>query len=129
MRRLTKITAALLLASAAVSIAAMMHGAGGFSLNWFYLWVLAPYALFLICWCLPRNSSLPRERAGLITAVLVLAFTALMYIDAMWFSKSSTSALVFAVVPVWLVAGGLLVWALAWGIGHAISQRDHPTPN
>jgi hypothetical protein len=45
---------------------------------------------------------------------MVLAFTCWFYIGAMWFSRSSTSALIFIVAPVYLLVGGLIVWGSAW---------------
>jgi len=32
----------------------------------------------------------------------------------MWFSASSTSALIFIFAPAYLFAGGLILWGIAW---------------
>lgn len=116
MDRWNRVTTALLLAGAVVAVAAMSHGAGQLSWNWFYPWVLMPYFLLFACFCLLRNPSLARARAGAVGSALVLVFTAVFYVDAMWFSKSSTSALVFVFTPLLLTVGGLVAWALVWWI-------------
>ncbi len=103
-----------LIAAAIIGVAAMVHGAGKFELNWFYPWVLAPYILLLPLFCLPRRQSDARVLAGCIAAVIVLLFTSWFYIGAMWFSAASTSALIFIFAPGCLLAGGLVVWGIAW---------------
>ena len=106
--------AASLVAASAVAIMAMTHGAGTFEWNSFYPWVLAPYAILLVVFILPRSQSDARALAGCVAAVLVLLFTGWLYISAMWFSASSTSALIFIFAPVYLLVGGLVVWGVAW---------------
>lgn len=114
MNRWAKLSAGLLLAAAATTVAAMVHGAQGLRWSGFYPWVLSPYVLLAICFCWPRSPSVARARAGAIAALCVLVASAWFYIDAMWFSVSSTSALVFVFTPALLVVGGLVVWGLAW---------------
>ena len=112
-------TLGLLLASAGVALAAMYRGAGGFHLNGFYPWVLGPYVILGLVFCAPRNASTNRVQAGRLSAALILLLSAWMYIDAMWFSRSSTSALIFIFAPLYLLAAGLVsgllsVAFLAW---------------
>ena len=109
-----KTTLGLLLAAAAIALAAMIHGAGKFEWNGFYPWAIGPYIILLLIFCLPVQQSRSRSVAGCIAALEVLLFTGLFYIDAMWISVSSTSALIFIFAPVCLLTGGLLVWALCW---------------
>lgn len=127
MNRRSAVTAGLLLLAAGVAVVAMVHGAGGLYWNWFYPWVLLPYALLFVVFCLTSNPSPARALAGAVAAVLVLLSSAWFYIDAMWLSTSSTSALVFVFTPAWLIVGGLLAWALAWCLlGMASRKGGNP---
>jgi hypothetical protein len=103
-----------LFAASVVAAAAMMHGAGKFEWNWFYPWVIAPYVVLVVVFGLPQNQTYARALAGCVAALLVLIFTAWLYIGAMWFSASSTSALVFVFTPGYVLVGGLIVWGIAW---------------
>jgi hypothetical protein len=109
-----KATIVLLLAAASVALSAMIHGAGKFEWNGFYPWVIGPYVVLMVVFCLPLRQSRSRSVAGCVAAGLVLVFTCLLYIDAMWFSVSSTSALIFIFAPVYLFSGGLIAWGMAW---------------
>jgi hypothetical protein len=114
MTRIATTTLVLLSAAAIVALSAMVHGAGKFEWNWFYPWVIGPYVVLLLLFCLPVRQSKARSLAGCISAVLLLVFTCFAYINAMWFSVSSTSALVFIFAPAYLFVGGLMGWAVAW---------------
>jgi hypothetical protein len=108
------ITAVSLVTASIVALSAMIHGAGKFEWNGFYPWVIGPYVvLFGVFAFLPRRYGAGRF-AGSIAAVTVLLFTCWFYIGAMWFSTSSTSGLIFIFAPVYLFAGGLAVWGIAW---------------
>jgi len=102
------------IAALTVAISAMIHGAGKFEWNGFYPWVISPYFILLGVFCLPRGQTQTRALAGCVAAVIVLLFTCWFYVGAMWFSASSTSALIFIFAPMYLLAGGLIVWAIAW---------------
>lgn len=114
MSRWTGVSTAFLLAAACVAVAALVHGAGRFQWNWFYPWVLMPYLLLLACFALSRAPSIARTRASAVASLLVLVLTAWFYVDAMWLSTSSTSALVFVFTPALLTAVGLICWGLMW---------------
>jgi len=103
-----------LIAASAVAVSAMIHGAGKFEWNGFYPWVIGPYLVLLGVFGLPRNQALARAFAGCLAAVTVLALTCWFYIGAMWFSSSSTSALIFIFGPIYLLLGGLIVWSGGW---------------
>jgi hypothetical protein len=109
-----KATVVLLLAAASVALSAMIHGAGKFEWNGFYPWVIGPYVVLMLVFCLPLRQSRPRSIAGCVAACLVLVFTRLLYIEAMWFSASSTSALIFIFAPVYFFVGGFIAWGIAW---------------
>lgn len=110
---ITIIAANLIVASAA-ALAAMIHGAGKFEWNWFYPWIIGPYIALFGIFCFPLNQTDARAFAGCVSAVTVLLFTCWLYVGAMWFSVSSTSALIFIFSPLYLFAGGLIVWGAAW---------------
>jgi hypothetical protein len=103
-----------LLAASAVAVSAMVHGAGKFEWNVFYPWVVGPYIVLLAIFCFPRGQTRARAFAGCVAAVAVLLFTSWFYIEAMWFSASSTSALIFIFAPAYLFIGGLITWGIAW---------------
>lgn len=103
-----------LLAASVVAVSAMIHGAGKFEWNQFYPWVIGPYVLLALIFLFPLCQSGARSVAACVAAILVLAFTCLFYIDAMWFSVSSTSALIFVFAPMYLLVGGLVAWGLVW---------------
>jgi uncharacterized membrane protein YesL len=110
----TKVITGLLLIASVVAVAAMIHGAGKFEWSRFHPWVIGPYIILALIFCLPLSQSHARSVAGCVSAAVVLAFTCLFYIDAMWVSVSSTSALIFIFAPVYLFAGGLIVWGITW---------------
>lgn len=118
---------ASLVAASAVALAAMIHGAGKFEWNGFYPWVLGPYAVMLVAFGLPRGQTIARAFAGLVAALVVLACTCWFYIGAMWFSRSSTAALIFLFGPMYLFIGGLLVWAVSRALLARLGRRISST--
>jgi hypothetical protein len=117
----------LLLAASGMAVAAMIHGAGKFEWSGFYPWVVGPYVILALLFCLPRSQPDARSVAGCVSAAIVLAFTCLFYIDAMWISTSSTSGLIFIFAPAYLFIGGLIIWGLAWFLleRRAARSNDH----
>lgn len=103
-----------LIAASAVALAAMIHGAGKFEWNGFYPWVIGPYVVLLAIFSLPRRQTNIRAFAGGVASVIVLLFTCWFYVGAMWFSASSTSALIFIFAPIYLFVGGLIAWRIVW---------------
>lgn len=116
MKSSTKASVVLLLAASVVAFCAMVHGARKFEWSWFYPWVIGPYIVLLLVFCVPTHQTRAKSIAGCTAASMVLAFTCLFYVDAMWISVSSTSALIFIFAPMYLLVGGLVVWGLAWFI-------------
>lgn len=114
MKTSTKTTIGLLLAAIVVAVAAMIHGARRFEWSWFYPWVVSPYVALGLIFCLTPVRSKAQSLASCVAAALVLVSTCVIYIDAMWYSGSSTAGLVFVFTPIYLFVGGLVVWWLAW---------------
>jgi hypothetical protein len=112
-----------LIAASGVALAAMIHGAGKFEWNGFYPWVIGPYIVLLAIFGLPRRQTNMRAFAGSVASVIVLLFTCWFYVGAMWFSASSTSALIYIFAPVYLFVGGLM----AWGIVRFLLTRFYRT--
>lgn len=108
------VTVLSLVTASGVALAAMIHGAGRIEWNGFYPWVIGPYFVLLVVFLLPRTQADARVFAGCVAAGAVLLFTCWFYIGAMWFSTSSTSALVFIFAPIYLFVGSLVVWGLSW---------------
>lgn len=114
-------TIALVL-SALISIFAMWRMSDGgvdAGLLGFAVWVLLPYFSFLgLTYLFERLVLVPRIRQlGAIMAVLILVFTAWTYLSAIN-DTSSTSALVFLFVPLYVFIGAfipyLIVVLLTW---------------
>jgi hypothetical protein len=117
------VTILSLIAAVGVALAAMIHGAGKLEWNGFYPWVLGPYLILAAMFCLRSDQTAAKALAGCVASVAVLAFSTWLYVGAMWFSRSSTSALIFAFGPAYLFIGGLAVWGIAWFL---FARRDQP---
>lgn len=114
MKTRAKATIGFLLAASVVAVAAMICAAGQFEWNGFYVWVVGPYLILALLFCLPPSQPETRSVAGCISAAVVLAFTCVFYIDAVWISVSSTSSLIFIFAPAYLFVGGFILWGMAW---------------
>lgn len=74
-------------------------------------WAISPYAVLFVAGVLLRKyTSLPRvSLVSCVTAILMLAFTLLIYLGTPS-DDSSTYALIFIFVPAWLYIGGFIVF-------------------
>ncbi len=109
--------------SAIVTVWAMLRAADwqvDFAAIALISWAISPYVvLYTVSVLLARYTSLPKAAlVSGVVSVLMLAFTLLIYIGTAGGDSSSTDALVFIFVPIWLYIGGfaLLVVGLlaAW---------------
>jgi hypothetical protein len=111
-----------LVIAAAVTLVAMLHGAGWkLEWSWFYPWALSPYLLLLALVLAAGGRSRAIRVAGLVATVAVLLAACLVYIDAMFIHVSSTSALIFIFGPLYFLVGGPLVFALAAWLGRRLA--------
>jgi hypothetical protein len=99
----------VLLASAGVTIWRMLHAAGEspeMGIIFFIIWAISPYLCFWAAvYLLSRYTSLSGILvSGLVVSLLMLGFTVLTYVALD--DTSSTYALVFIFVPIWLYIGG-----------------------
>lgn len=86
---------------------------------WFLCWAISPYVIFYFSSSAihRRGTSLLKSWSTCIVSFIMLAFTSLVYIDAFFFHISSTSALVFLFVPLYLIVGSFVFMGIILGIG------------
>lgn len=116
---------ALLLASI-ITIAAMVKATGGsvdVGAVGFMIWAISPYFVFGVIAGLfsrsPRWTYLPI--GTLFISVLMLACTAFVYLSLN--GESSTEALVFVILPLYLHIGALLAFGIAIGASWLLSRK------
>lgn len=82
----------------------------------FYAWATLPFAILIVLTAFIHRKGLsPAARfAILLTSILVVVSSVLMYWGAIFRSESSTSALAFVFVPVYALAAIAAVYGLAW---------------
>ena len=116
---ITKVVA--LVISTIIAVRAALVASGGRvdpTLLVFLLWIVSPYALFLlISWIFERFTKAPaRHGIACVVAILMLAFSMLAYTGPA--DTSSTYGLIFIFAPLWLHVGGLAIFGicllLAW---------------
>ena len=95
------------------------------------IWIILPYiSFFIISTVANKISKSPNvSQASCITAILILIFTLLVYIDAFYISISSTSALVFLFVPFYLLFGGPILFIIIFKIISRIHKYQNQTLN
>lgn len=82
----------------------------------FYLWVSLPFIILIILTSYihrKRLSSASRV-AILLTSILVVVSSVLIYWVSIFSSESSTSALVFIFIPIYALVAMAVVYGLAW---------------
>jgi hypothetical protein len=82
----------------------------------FYVWALLPFIILIILTSyIHRKGLSPAARvAVLLTSILVLVSSVLMYWGSIFDSESSTSALAFIFIPIYAIAATAVVYGLAW---------------
>ena len=108
----TVITRLALGVGAFATIAAMVLAGDGAAalLSGLTIWALLPYALLLTCSRFAGTRG--RALTVCIVAVLATAFAVVAYADALFIESSSTSALVFAFVPLYQLVAASIVLAM-----------------
>ena len=121
------ISIVLLTAAALLTLYTMLHASGwqiSLRLVGFMLWALIPYCAMGV---LSRTIGTRTKAAGIASVTAsgaVLAFASLMYVDAIFIHISSTSALIFIFGPLYLVVGGVVLFAAIAVIGNNILRRN-----
>lgn len=82
----------------------------------FYLWVALPFiVLIALTVYIHRKGLSPASRAAiLITSILVVVSSVLIYWVSIFNSQSSTSALVFVFIPIYALVAIALMYGTAW---------------
>ncbi|HEY6186060.1 MAG TPA: hypothetical protein VIW80_00170 [Pyrinomonadaceae bacterium] len=82
----------------------------------FYLWVAVPFIVLiaLTIYIHRKGLSTASRVAILITSILVVVSSVLIYWVSIFNSQSSTSALVFVFIPVYALAAIALMYGTAW---------------
>jgi drug/metabolite transporter (DMT)-like permease len=94
----------------------------------FYLWVMLPFVVLLILtFFIHRKDFSPAARiAVLLTSILVVASSVLIYWASIFESDSSTSALVFVIIPLYALAAIAILFLLAWLVMKLFMPKSHP---
>lgn len=115
-------TAVLVLACVATVVIMLYAACWKFEWSGFYPWATTPYVVYLLISRAFGRFVPSSALAGCIVAILMLAFTLVVYIDAMFIHVSSTSALVFIFVPLYLLVGGPLLLLIVWVLGNIVRR-------
>jgi hypothetical protein len=94
----------LLTASLAVVLIGLDASDWDFRFDGIYAWLVSPYVIFFCVSFLMKRTRL-NIWVNCIASFLMLAITLLIYIDGMYIHTSSTSALIFIFVPIYLLFG------------------------
>ena len=108
------------LASLGLAIAALIHSSSGhFQADGSMAWACSPYLAFAIvaAYGLAIDPTQKTAVAFTETAILILAFSALVYTDGIYFNTSSTSPLIFLFAPLWIYGGAIVVFLGSRGMG------------
>lgn len=82
----------------------------------FYVWVILPFAVLLALtfFIYRKQYSDAASTAIVFTSILVVASSVMLYWNSIFNSASSTSALVFVVVPLYSLVAIAVLYLLAW---------------
>jgi hypothetical protein len=96
-----------------------------FALLLLYLWALLPYIVLVVLTVIihRRNSSDASRIAIFIASVAVVTLSVLSYYHAMFVSVTSTSALVFVVIPLYALAAIAIFYFVCWMLIRLVRGR------
>lgn len=121
MKLLKKIGIAMALVGFASTLAIMLYTtswASGvdFTLVFLYLWALLPYIVLLVLTLqIHRKAASDESRIAIFIATVAVVFlSVLSYYHAMFVSVSSTSALVFVVIPLYALTAIGVFYFVSW---------------
>ena len=82
----------------------------------FYVWVILPFIILIILTSYIHRKGLSSASrvAILLTSILVVVSSVLIYWASIFNSESSTSALVFIFIPIYALMAIAVVYGLAW---------------
>jgi hypothetical protein len=96
-----------------------------FTLLLLYLWALLPYIALLVLTVIiyRRDASDASRIAIFIASAVVVTLSLLSYYHAMFVSVSSTSALVFVVIPFYALAATAIIYFVCWMLIRFLRRR------
>lgn len=117
-------TRCILAIGATVTIAALAYAAGSPAaiISGFTIWALLPYVLLFYASRMAQTSGV--ARGILIVTLLSVAAANLIYVRALFVEVSSTSPLVFVLIPLYQ----LIVAAITLGVAYALRGRSAVPP-
>jgi hypothetical protein len=115
-RRSILIGLAALLLSAAIAVATLVRQSSPFSWDLYVLWVVTPYAVLAAALLIPWGNPDRQACTGCVAAVVTLAVTHFFYRD-IWGSTDAQTGLLFRYLPMFLIPGSILLWALLYWLG------------
>jgi hypothetical protein len=115
-RRSILVGLAALIVCALIAIATLVRESSPFSWDLYVLWVVTPYLVLAAGLLIPWGDPDRRARTGCVTALVVLVVTHFFYRDV-WGSTDPTIGLMFLFLPMYLLPGSLLLWALLYWLG------------
>ena len=115
--RLVGLTALLL--SAVIAIATLVRESSPFAWDLYVLWVVAPYAVLAAGLLIPWRDDDRRSRTGCVTALVLLVVTHFFY-RGIWGSTDPTIGVLFFYLPMYLLPGGIALWALLYWLGPSL---------
>jgi len=82
----------------------------------FYVWAVLPFMILMLltAYIHRKNFSSASRVAILLTSILVVVSSVLLYWASIFNSQSSTSALVFVFIPLYSLVGIAVAYGLAW---------------
>ena len=98
-----------------------------FTLLLLYFWALLPYIVLLALSVMihRRNASDASRIAVFIASVTVVSLSLLSYYHATFVDVSSTSALVFVVIPFYALAATAMIYFVCWMLIRVVRKRRH----
>jgi hypothetical protein len=115
--RLVGLTALLL--SAAIAIATLVRESSPFAWDLYALWVVTPYLVLAAALLIPWRDDDRRSRTGCVTALVLLVVTHFFY-RGIWGSTDPTIGVLFFYLPMYLLPGGIALWALLYWLGPSL---------
>jgi hypothetical protein len=115
-RRSFLVGLAALLLSAVIAFSTLVRESSPFSWDFYVLWVVAPYAALAAALLIPWGDADRRARTGCVTALVMLVVTHFFY-RGIWGSSDPTIGVLFFYLPMYLLPGGFVLWALLYWLG------------
>jgi hypothetical protein len=96
----------------------------------FYVWVVLPFIILILLtfYIHRKNFSSASRVAILLTSILVVVSSVLIYSASIFNAESSTSALVFVFIPLYSLVGIAVTYGLAWLVLRFVMPKSGSIP-